>query len=215
MKKYSDKYLCIGVFAIVLFVIWTILLCFVDVKTIGPNNSTVGFSAINKIFHDFTGVNFTLYVVTDWLGLVPFAVMFGFAVFGFLQLIKRKNILKVDYNILMLGGFYFIVFAVYLLFEIFVINYRPVLINGVLEASYPSSTTMLVMCVMPSAVIQLNVRVKKCFFRVLIAIVFTVFTIFMVFARLFSGVHWLTDIVGGIFISFGLVTIYKYFCRKY
>ncbi|MDD6811510.1 MAG: hypothetical protein PUD93_06580 [Lachnospiraceae bacterium] len=102
-----------------------------------------------------------LYTITDWLGLVPFCFVFGFGILGFVQMIKRRSFLKVDYSILVLGGFYLIVMAAYILFEIFVINYRPVLIGESLEASYPSSTTMLVMCVMPTAIMQLNTRMKK------------------------------------------------------
>ena len=128
---------------LLLFILWTLAVSVIDVKTIGPLESAVGFATINKLVHNLTGVNFILYNITDWLGLVPLAVCFGFGVLGFMQLIKRKIIFKVDYDILVLGVFYIIVIAVYLLFEVVVINYRPVLINGVLEASYPSSTTML------------------------------------------------------------------------
>ena len=36
-----------------------------------------------------------------------------------------------------------------------------------------------------------------------------IFALLMVVARLLSGVHWLTDIVGGVLLSTGLVTLYK------
>ena len=133
---------------------------------------------------------------------------FGFAVLGFVQLIKRKSFLKVDYSILVLGGFYIIVMAVYILFEILVINYRPVLINGYLEASYPSSTTMLVLCVMPTAIKQFNSRIKHDILKRCVSFLIVAFIAFMVIGRLISGVHWFTDIVGGALLSFGLVMIY-------
>ena len=126
------------------FVCWTALISFIDVQAIGPQNSKVGFATVNEFFHRLTGVNMSLYIITDWLGLVPIAFAFGFAILGLVQWIKRKSLRKVDYSLFVLGGFYIVVFLIYLLFEFVVINYRPVLINNYLEASYPSSTTMLV-----------------------------------------------------------------------
>ena len=190
------------------FVLWTVLICFVDVQAIGPEGSSVGFSTINGFIHELTGVNWFLYTVTDWLGLVPIGVAFGFAVLGLVQWIKRKSLLKVDRSILTLGGFYIVVMAVYILFEIVVINYRPTLINGHLEASYPSSTTMLVMCVMPTAMMQLRTRIKNDLFRRCVMFAIAVFIAFMVIGRLVSGVHWISDIMGGVLLSAGLVMMY-------
>lgn len=154
------------------------------------------------------GVNLLLYTVTDWLGLVPIAVAFGFAVIGLVQWIKRKSLLKVDGSLLVLGGFYIVVMAAYIFFEAVVINYRPVLIDGYLEASYPSSTTMLVLCVMPTAMLQLRTRIKNRVLRRCVLIAIAAFTAFMVIGRLLSGVHWLTDIIAGALLSTGLVMIY-------
>ena len=190
------------------FVLWTVLICFVDVQAIGPEGSSVGFSTINGFIHELTGVNWFLYTVTDWLGLVPIGVAFGFAVLGLVQWIKRKSLLKIDRSILTLGGFYIVVMAVYILFEIVVINYRPTLINGYLEASYPSSTTMLVMCVMPTAMMQLRARIKNDLFRRCVMFAIAVFIAFMVIGRLVSGVHWISDIIGGVLLSAGLVMMY-------
>ena len=190
------------------FVLWTVLICFVDVQAIGPEGSSVGFSTINGFIHELTGVNWFLYTVTDWLGLIPIGVAFGFAVLGLVQWIKRKSLLKVDRSILILGGFYIVVMAVYILFEIVVINYRPTLINGHLEASYPSSTTMLVMCVMPTAMMQLRARIKNDLFRRCVMFAIAVFIAFMVIGRLVSGVHWISDIIGGVLLSAGPVMMY-------
>jgi undecaprenyl-diphosphatase len=193
--------------------LWTVAIRFVDVKVIGPLESTVGFSTINKYLHTLTGVHLTLYNITDWLGLVPIGFAFGFALFGLFQWIKRKHIKKVDYSILLLGGFYVILMAVYIFFEYVVINHRPVLINGILEASYPSSTTMLVMCVMPTAAMQLNHRLKHNGLKRCVLLLITAFVLFMVIIRLISGVHWFTDIVGGALFSSGFVMLYRYFAN--
>ena len=132
----------------------------------------------------------------------------GFALLGLIQWIKRKHLLKVDYNILVLGGFYIVVMAVYVLFEMLVVNYRPVLIGGILEASYPSSTTMLVMCVMPTAIVQFNARIKNNVLKRCVASAIIAFIVFMVIGRLISGVHWFTDIIGGALFSAGMVMMY-------
>ena len=208
MKRTCKKRIFVGAGFLAAFVLWTVLVSFVDVRAIGPNGSSVGFAALNRYVHKFTGVNFHLYTITDWLGLVPIGVAFGFAMLGLAQWIKRKSLLKVDRSLLVLGGFYMVVLAAYIFFEIVVINYRPVLLGGYLEASYPSSTTMLVMCVMPTAMIQLHARIENHVFRRCVMISIAVFIVFMVIGRLVSGVHWLSDIIGGALISAGLVMIY-------
>ncbi|MBR5012190.1 MAG: phosphatase PAP2 family protein [Clostridia bacterium] len=209
MQKINKKYLFWSAILFLLFALWTALICFVDVKAVGPNGSSVGFSTLNAFFHKLTGVNMTFYNISDWGGLVPVAFCLGFAVLGLCQWIKCKNILKVDYSILLLGGFYIIVIAAYILFEYVVINYRPILINGYLEASYPSSTTLLVLCVMPTAIMQFNRRIKNSVFKKVVSFSITAFIILMVALRLLSGVHWLTDIIGGALVSASLVTLYR------
>lgn len=208
MKKETKRNFLIAIFMLLAFVFWTVAVRFVDVKPIGPNDSPVGFATINELFHQLTGVNFILYTVTDWLGLVPVFVCFGFGLLGLIQWIRRKNILKVDYSIIILGGFYITVILAYLLFEEFAINYRPVLINGYLEASYPSSTTLLVLCVMPTAFMQFNARIKNVILKRCVTIAIACFITFMIIGRLISGVHWLSDIIGGTLLSVGLVLMY-------
>ena len=208
MKKTRKKMFFMGAGFLGAFVLWTVLVSYVDVRAIGQNASSVGFATLNGYVHNLTGVNMFLYTITDWLGLVPIGVAFGFAVLGLVQWVGRKSLFKVDRSILALGGFYIIVLAMYIFFEIVVINYRPVLIDGYLEASYPSSTTMLVMCVMPTAMMQLHARIKSDVFRRCVLISIAAFTAFMVIGRLASGVHWLTDIIGGALVSAGLVITY-------
>ena len=180
MKKRSKKYFFVAAGLICGFILWSVLLCLVDRQPIGPRGSVVGFATLNAIFHRIIGVNMVLYTVTDWLGLVPICVAFGFGVLGLIQWIKRKNFFKVDRDILLLGGFYIVVIAVYVLFEYVVVNRRPVLIDGYLEASYPSSTTMLVMCVMPTAIMQLRSRIKNGMLRRVVVGVMAIFFAFMV-----------------------------------
>ena len=209
----SSFKLYIALASLVAFILWSALLLIVDVHPIGPNGSSVGFAALNGGFHRLTGVHMGLYTVTDWLGLVPIAFVLGFAVLGFVQLVKRKSLAAVDRNIIFLGIFYVAVGVVFLLFEKLEVNYRPVLINGVLEASYPSSTTLLSLCVIPTAVMQLGGRIKKTWLRRTVSVLLWGFTVFMVIGRVISGVHWLTDIIGGLLVSVALVSTYSFFAE--
>ena len=207
MKKVNKRWIAACVLLLA-FVLWTILISLVDVRPIGPEGSSVGFAGWNQLVHKLTGVHFLLYHITDWLGLVPFGICGIFGVLGLAQWIKRKSICKVDSSILVLGGFYVVTIAAYLLFENVVINYRPVLIEGILEVSYPSSTTMLTLCVMPTAILQCRQRIQNKILRNCLSFVMGIFTAFMVIGRLISGVHWISDIVGGALLSAGLVMMY-------
>ena len=208
MKTQTKLY--IGTTFTVSFLLWTLLVKTVDVASVGPNGSAVGFSTLNTLFHRVTGVNMTLYTITDWLGLVPVFVALCFALFGLFQLIKRKSLLKVDFSILALGVFYIAVIGVFVFFEFLPINYRPVLIDGYLEASYPSSTTLLTATVMPTAAIQLQRRIKRKSLRVSSLIAICSFSAFMIIGRFISGVHWLSDIIGGLLVSAFLVLTYRF-----
>ena len=190
------------------FVIWTALVKLVDVQAVGPEATEVGFATMNAYIHKLTGFNKWLYDITDVLGLVPFAFAAGFGIFGLVQWIRRKSLWKVDRDIIGLGVFYAAVVAVYLLFEVVVINYRPCMPEGVIEASYPSSTTMLVATVIPTAIMQFAARIKNGSARWIICILLSLFVGFMVGGRIISGVHWLSDIIGGALFSIGIVTIY-------
>ena len=209
MKKEKQNPFRIAIRMLAAFALWTIALRFVDVQAIGPQASTVGFAAMNRFVHNLTGVHMQLYTITDWLGLVPLVFVVGFAFLGLVQWIQRKRLSKVDYSILVLGGFYVIVMAVYAFFEVFAVNYRPVLIDGILEASYPSSTTMLVLCVMPTAAMQFHSRIQNEILKRWVTVAMAAFTVFMVIARLLSGVHWVSDIIGGALLSAGLVLMYR------
>lgn len=212
MKNVKRNF-CIAAGLLAAFVLWTVAVCYIDVQAVGPRGSCVGFATANRFVHNLTGVNMMLYVITDWLGLVPIAVCLGFAIFGLFQWINRKHFLKVDFSILVLGVFYIVTMAIYILFEFVVINRRPTLIDGYLETSYPSSTTMLVLCVMPTALMQFNAYIKNNFIRKAVIFVVVVFIVFMVAGRLISGVHWLSDIIGGAIVSSGLVLMYHSVCK--
>ena len=116
MKKENRRNLRIATCLLLAFLLWTVAIQFVDVEAIGPQGSSVGFATVNRFVHNLTGVHMSLYTITDWLSLVPLVFVMGFALLGLIQWIKRKHLLKVDYSILVLGGFYTVVMAVYVLF---------------------------------------------------------------------------------------------------
>ena len=193
------------------FALWTAAVCLVDVRAAGPLGSSVGLAALNGFVRDLVGVNMALYAVTDRLGLVPIGVMLAFALLGLGQWVRRGSIRRVDRSLLVLGAFYAAVAAAYLLFEAVAVNFRPVLIDGRLEASYPSSTTTLALCVLPTAAMQLRGRIRHRALGRCAAALLAALAVFMVVGRLLSGVHWFSDIVGGILLSAGLVMLYRLF----
>ncbi len=206
MKR--KKVLWTGSALLLLFALWTAVIQCVDVQAVGPRDTKVGLASWNVWFHHLTGVHLILYTVTDWLGLVPILICGCFGIIGLQQWIQRKKLFRVDWDILILGVYYLLVITGYLLFEMIPINYRPILIDGHLEASYPSSTTLLVLSVMPTLVLQTNRRCGKRAFRYLAALFSALFSIFMMTGRLIAGVHWLTDIVGSAILSTGLFLVY-------
>lgn len=208
MKKSNRiNFIVTGLF-LLLFIALTVALGHVDVQPIGPDGSTVGFASLNGWVSEALGVNMLLYTITDLLGLVVILYAFCFAVLGIVQLFTRKSIKRVDYSILVLGGFYLLVIVAFAFFEFNVINYRPTLIEGRLEASFPSSTTMLVMCIIPTAIMQFNRLIKTKKARITVNMFTAALGLVSVIGRIFSGVHWITDILGGFLLSLTLVTLY-------
>ena len=194
----------ISTILILLAVVFTILVKVVDVKQVGVNGTSIGFATVNQFVFEFIGVNMIWYHITDWLGLVPIFMAMAYALIGFIQLIKRKSIFKVDKEIIILGLFYIVVISIYIFFEKVIVNYRPILMNGFLEASYPSSHTLMTISLCGSSII-LNKKLLNNKITRVIDVLSLVIILITVIGRLISGVHWFTDIIGGIFISIALL----------
>ena len=205
----KNRELKLGILFVIIFIIWTLSLLIIDVKPLGVNQTNIGLSSINVWFHQMTGTNMFLYILTDWLGLVPVFVCLCFGLLGCIQLIKRRSLIKVDYDLIVLGIYYIVVIFSYLLFEKLPINYRPILIEGRMEVSYPSSTTLLVLSVMLSLYEQVNRRVLNIQSKNMIHLCIVIFTVFMIGGRFISGVHWVSDIIGSILISIAYYSFYK------
>ena len=198
----------ISVFLTILFVVYTLLVKCLDVKSIGPNNSEVGFSSLNDAFRNLVGNNMTIYKISELFGYAILLLVLLFGVIGLTELIKRKSLKKVDREIIILGCFYVLVGIVYVLFEKIVINYRPVLMDGVLEASYPSSHTILSLCVGISALMISKKYIPNKFAKLFNICVILLMSVVLL-GRIISGVHWISDIIGGLLISITLLMYFK------
>lgn len=208
--KSKTKFILAGISGLT-FVVLICLVLSVDVRPLGWSGNNVGLSHLNQFVFDLFGANTSCYTLTQLLGYFAILVALGFAALGFLQLIKRKSLLKVDREILFLGALYACVIVFYALFEVFIVNYRPIRVSASEtkpEASFPSSHTMLVCTVMGSAIFLIGKYVKNKVACRGLQILSAVIIFVMVAGRLISGVHWFTDILGGLLLSAALLLVY-------
>ena len=209
MKKKTKNYFAVSGLMFLVFVLFTILVACYNVEPVGPDESSVGFADINRYVFQLLGVHLLWYHITDWLGVGAILFAFGFAMLGLCQLIRRKSLRNMDARLFVLGAFYILVIACYLFFEQVVINYRPVILGEGLEASYPSSHTVIVVCIMATAAMQFRAlcpnRRNWCLSMNITASLLITVT---VAGRLISGVHWFTDIVGGLLLSAALIALF-------
>lgn len=212
--KRNNRNFIISLILIFVAITFVFLVKKVDVQLVGVKNTNIGFATLNQFIFNLTGVNILWYHITDWLGLIPIFMTFIYAGFGLIQLIKRKGLLKVDKEILLLGVFYVILVLLYIFFEKVIINYRPILMNGFLEASFPSSHTLMAVCICGSSV-MVNKRLFKNKLSKASNILSFVIIIVTIFGRLISGVHWFTDILGGLFIALALLMTFYSILQKF
>lgn len=205
MKKIKVRF-SVALLLTALAIAFTIAVKTVDIKP-ALNGTEIGFSTINYFFFNKVGVHLVWYTITDWLGILPVLLAFSYAVLGLIEWIKRKNVLKVDKEILVLGVFYIVIFFLYFFFEKVIINYRPVLIDGFLEASYPSSHTLITVCISVSSILISKKIFAQNIAKILNIVCYAVIAITVV-GRFISGVHWLTDIIGGLLIASALLSLF-------
>ena len=210
LMKNKRNFIAAGISGLAVAIL-VILIRVADVQPIGPEGTSVGLSHLNQFISRLCGVNMIWYEITDWLGIAAILTAFIFALIGFIQMVKRRSVLKVDREILALGGLYILVIGLYVLFEVVIVNYRPIIMpDGTHpEASFPSSHTMLVCVIMGSAVMLIGRYVKGRTLRNVLSLGCTIIIGVTVVGRLISGVHWFTDIVGGILISVMLLSLYS------
>ncbi|MGN0352909.1 MAG: phosphatase PAP2 family protein [Roseburia sp.] len=210
MKKNVKRKFGITGVLFVLFILFTIVVANVDVQAIGPEGSEVGLATVNQAVFQSIGVHPVWETITDWFGYLAIIIAGFFAILGLAQFVKEKSLFRVDQDILLLGLFYVLVVVAYVFFEVVVVNCRPVILDVKegLEASYPSSHTMLVVCIMSTAMMQFGSRIKPKTWRTFLEILSGIIIVVTVVGRLVSGVHWFTDIVGGLLLSATLIMLY-------
>ncbi len=218
MKKSAQRSFLLSGLCLFLFLLLTLLVMKVDVRPIGPQHSSVGLATVNGAVFEVCGSNPIWYTISEVFGVVSLLTAGGFAGLGIWQWFSRKSLKKVDINLYLLAGLYAVMMGFYLLFEVLVINYRPVLMEGSLEASYPSSHTMLVCVIMLSAIFQIKLRVKNRPLRWVLLGVCCAVMILTALGRILSGVHWYTDVLAGILLggclSFAYMGAVRQFCTK-
>lgn len=206
MSKKTKTLFLSSAIAFILFVIFTLLLKYINVKPAGPEDSLVGLDGLNEAL-TFSSHPF-FYDLTKYLGYFALLLAVLYACTGFLQMIKRGGIAKVDKDLIALGGVYALTIVVFVFFEFVVINYRPVMMAEGLEASYPSTHTMLSIVVFLTSIHLARKQIKNKKLQNAAVIVCIALTVIAVAGRLISGVHWFTDIVGAVIISASLVLLF-------
>ena len=161
MKKTNITNFILPIFLILAFIIFTFLVTKIDVHPAGPKNSKIGFTTFNIAVHNLVGINLLWYKITDWLGLVPVFFAFTLTILGFIQMIKQRSVFKVDKKLLLMGIFYILLIGLYLFFEKWIINFRPVLVEEMLEASYPSSHTMIAISILGTGIYFIKDYIKS------------------------------------------------------
>lgn len=212
MKKKNLINLIITSALFLCFIVFTVLVKVVDVSPIGPDGTSVGFAKMNGAVAEKLGVNLSVYTISDILGLCGMAVALVFATIGVYQLIKNKSIKKVDVDLLVLAGLYVVTILFYAFFEVVIVNYRPVMLDGVLSASYPSSHTMLSVTICASAIIMILNKIRNKKISIPVSCALGLLGVSIIATRLVSGVHWLSDIIGAIILSGALVMAFVCVC---
>lgn len=204
----QNKCIIASIIFLVLSILFTIAVKNYDVRELGEGGSSVGLAFLNAPFRSIFPGNELFGKISDFaLGLALLTVPF-FAFVGLSQLIKQKSLKKVDKSLFVLFGFYAAVALAYLAFEHFVINFRPIYIDGVLEPSYPSSHTLLSICLAFSAAKELSLLLNKKELNALFYLAAGIIVLITISCRIVSGVHWFSDILGGILIASTLVSAF-------
>lgn len=211
MKK---KNIILAITSVVAALVFTVLVKIIDVKEVGPDASVVGFATWNQAVHQMFGYNDLWYNLTEYLGYLLFGFVLVYAILGLVQLIRRKNLFKVDKGILCFGGLIIAMLIVYVVFDKLALNYRPVIIDGELEPSYPSSHTLFALCIAGGIILMNKDIISMQKSAKIISILVMFLASFTVVGRMLSGMHWITDILGGILISAALLSVYNLFINS-
>lgn len=221
-KKYKRNAMIWTVFAIA----YCFVTRLVDVGIAGETQTEVGCVTINGKLYELLGsFNPMAYKISEILGYLMILICAIYGLIGLVQWIKRKNMLKVDAEILCTGVLFSVTIGLYVLFNKVAITYRPIIVPGedALEASFPSSHSTLAIVVMLATVNLANKYMSKkilvgestsskgnkASILYIVKIIAYALALALPIIRFESGVHWITDIIAGIFIACALIAWYK------
>ena len=206
-KKNRVNFIATGIL-LLLFILFTAVILTTDVQPIGPEQSSVGLATLNKHMNNLFGVNILWYEITEWTGIITIGIAVSHSLMGLAQLIKRRSFKLIDLDIIVLGAFYVLVAFCYFLFEILIINYRPIIIGDSMEASFPSSHTMVVLCIMATSMMRFNMLLKNTKIKIMANLISISIIAITIIGRMVSGVHWFTDILGSLLLGSTLIMLY-------
>ena len=212
MNKKFWIYIITTIALLLLFCALTVALTLVDVRAAGESGAPVGLATLNEWAWNAIGQSELALSISDALGALFIAAVGAFGVTGLVQVIRRKGILRADRELYVMAGGLVVLAAVYVLFEIVIVNYRPVLEDGALAASYPSSHAMLAIAVAGMGMAYLQARAKKGALTYVLYGALNVLSVATVVCRVLGGVHWVTDIVGGMLLGAVIAFAYRAVC---
>lgn len=203
----KKKWLCIAVILTIIFISYTLVIKFVDVQTEGE--ITVGLGTINFWWRDLVGLSLVWNYISNVVAILVLFQVGLLLLWQFVILLRRKKIGQLAKHWWMFDVSLVILVSCYFLFEVLIINYRPIVINGVVDSSYPSSHVLLFCTVIP-LVVRTVFRENKSW-RWLSFVMCVGLLVLGVIARLLSGYHWLTDITGGVLLGIVINVWYQLF----
>lgn len=190
------------------FAIFTILVKFVDTSVVATTGTQIGLSSINKPLFDFFGANETWGTISTLLFVIAGVVVLTLATIAVVEMIKSKSLFKINHKLLLVALLYVLTAIFYVIFEFVIINYRPLLDEGLIKASYPSSHTLLICVVCLSACLIVPDYIKSNPLKITITTILCLISVLAPITRLLAGMHWFTDVVASIILSLALVMLY-------
>lgn len=179
-----------------ILLIFTILVSFVDVKIFNVTNTKIGLYSLNKIFLVNSINSNYINIISNGIFLICLLVIILMLLLITFEYFKTKKINKNNLNFFI---HFLIMVLIWIIFDkILIINYRPILINGNIEGSYPSTHVMVSTFVLLFLSDQLKKIFKndKIFYIISIGLI-----IIQSISRILLTMHWFTDIIGGLLIG--------------
>lgn len=193
-----------------LYIVLLVMLYSVDVTFEGVNGSRIGLSGINIPIRDAIGTNMIFYNISKYVGALGIALVGVLAVWFLVRIIREKSLKALTRKEYELGVLYLLTCVLYVVFSKIVINYRPIIKwdeEGP-ESSFPSTHAMIAVVIFGSFCCIAGNYIKNEKLCKLIRILCVILAVLVIVGRMLSGVHWFTDIVGGVLVALSLVFAY-------